>query len=179
LLRSSSGYSNTTQNHRDLLSTGKLRLYTCLCHNEGWYCHWWVELDAALIIVWMWLKITIQQFEIVMPSSLFINVSESMMQMWRASLMSSVMIFATLSNTLTLSQSTWWWWFKACPATTHFSGLPLLVAVLRSFILVLKHSLSPLCRQLPQQLWHLVYGVGLLPDWILIFSYLKSTALQV
>jgi len=35
LLRSSSGYSNTTQNHRDLLSTGKLRLYTCLCHNEG------------------------------------------------------------------------------------------------------------------------------------------------
>jgi len=38
-----------------------------------------VELDAALIIVWVWLKIAIQQFEIVMPLFLFINVFEPAM----------------------------------------------------------------------------------------------------
>ena len=33
--------------------------------------------------------------------------------MWKAPLMSSVVLFTTLSNTLILSQSTWWWWFSA------------------------------------------------------------------
>ena len=33
VLQSSSGYSNTIQNHRDLLKYGKLRLYSCLCQN--------------------------------------------------------------------------------------------------------------------------------------------------
>lgn len=73
----------------------------------------YLELHAALAIEWAWLKIAIQY---VMPSSLFISVSKLVRQMWKASLMSSVVLLTTSSNTLILFQSTWQWLFQTSSA---------------------------------------------------------------